>query len=69
MVSATTIDSITWTWNAVEGAIGYAVQVSSDEMFDATDTIHPSAAATFTASPLPARNQRVCSGGRRGRDA
>ena len=53
MVSATTVDSITWTWNAVEGAIGYAVQVSSDEMFDATDTIHPSAAATFTASPLP----------------
>ena len=53
MVSATTIDSITWTWNAVEGAIGYAVQVSADEMFDATDTIHPSAEATFTASPLP----------------
>ena len=53
MVSATTIDSITWTWNAVEGAIGYAVQVSADEMFDATDTIHPAAAATFTASPLP----------------
>ena len=53
MVSATTIDSITWTWNAVEGAIGYAVQVSADEMFDETDTIHPSAEATFTASPLP----------------
>ena len=53
MVSATTIDSITWTWNAVEGAIGYAVQVSADEMFDATDTIHPAAETTFTASPLP----------------
>ena len=53
MVSATTIDSITWTWNAVEGAIGYAVQVSADEMFDETDTIHPAADATFTASPLP----------------
>ena len=53
MVSATTETSITWTWDAVEGAIGYAVQVSADEMFDATDTIHPSAEATFTASPLP----------------
>ena len=53
MVSATTIDSITWTWDAVEGAIGYAVQVSADEMFDATDTIHPAAETTFTASPLP----------------
>ncbi len=53
MVSATTMNSITWTWNAVEGAIGYAVQVSADEMFDETDTIHPSAEATFTASPLP----------------
>ena len=53
MVSATTETSITWTWDAVEGAIGYAVQVSSDEMFDETDTIHPSAEATFTASPLP----------------
>ena len=53
MVSATTETSITWTWDAVEGVIGYAVQVSADEMFDATDTIHPTAEATFTASPLP----------------
>ena len=53
MVSETTETSITWTWDAVEGAIGYAVQVSADEMFDATDTIHPAAETTFTASPLP----------------
>ena len=53
MVSATTETSITWTWDAVEGAIGYAVQVSADEMFDETDMIHPAAEATFTASPLP----------------
>ena len=37
MVSETTETSITWTWNASEGAIGYAVQASMDEMFDATD--------------------------------
>ena len=53
MVSATTENSITWTWDAVEGVIGYAVQVSADEMFDETDTIHPAAEATFTAAPLP----------------
>ena len=34
MVSASTASSITWTWNAVEGAIGYVVQASMDEMFD-----------------------------------
>ena len=53
MVSATTETSITWTWDAVEGAIGYAVQVSDDEMFDASDQIVPSAENTFTAGPLP----------------
>ena len=52
MVSATTETSITWTWNAVEGAIGYAVQTSGDETFDDTDTIHPTAETTFTASDL-----------------
>ena len=40
MVSETTETSITWTWDAVEGATGYAVQASADEMFDATDTVH-----------------------------
>ena len=29
--------SITWMWDAVEGADGYAVQVSMDEMFDDMD--------------------------------
>ena len=53
MVSATTETSITWTWDAVEGAIGYAVQVSHDEMFGADDQIVPTAETTFTASDLP----------------
>ena len=48
-----TENSITWHWNAVEGAIGYAVQVSTDEMFDATDTITPTVETSFTASDLP----------------
>ena len=34
MVSDTTETSITWSWNAVEGATGYVVQASTDEMFD-----------------------------------
>lgn len=34
MVSATTVDSITWTWDAVEGATAYVVQVSTNETFD-----------------------------------
>ena len=52
MVSATTETSITWTWDAVEGAIGYAVQVSHDEMFGADDQIVPTAETSFTASDL-----------------
>ena len=52
MVSATTETSITWTWDAVEGAIGYAVQVSHDEMFGADDQIAPTAETSFTASDL-----------------
>ena len=39
MVSETTETSITWTWNAVEGATGYVVQANMDEMWDATDTV------------------------------
>jgi len=39
MVSGTTETSITWTWNEVEGATGYVVQASTDEMFDATETV------------------------------
>ncbi len=52
MVSETTETSITWTWNAVEGAIGYAVQASADQVFDDSDMIHPAAETTFTASDL-----------------
>ncbi len=29
--------SITWSWDAVEGADGYAIQISMDEMFDDMD--------------------------------
>ena len=37
-VSAETADSITWTWNAVAGAQGYLVQISTDEdMFEGDD--------------------------------
>ena len=38
-VSATTPDSITWTWTAVEGATGYEVQVSLDETFTDEDEV------------------------------
>ena len=31
--------SITWSWDAVEGALAYVVQVSDDEMFDDTDIV------------------------------
>ena len=36
MVSGATESSISWTWTAVEGATGYVVQASADEMFDDT---------------------------------
>ena len=51
-VDETTQTSIEWHWNAVEGAIGYAVQVSMDEMFDDTDPITPTAETHFTVSDL-----------------
>ncbi|MCY4626401.1 MAG: fibronectin type III domain-containing protein, partial [Acidobacteria bacterium] len=38
-VDDTTETSITWHWNAVEGALGYVVQASMDEMWDDTDTV------------------------------
>ena len=38
--------SITWSWDAVEGADGYAVQVSMDEMFDDMD------ASTYTMETI-----------------
>ncbi|MCY3747129.1 MAG: hypothetical protein OXH05_12950 [Acidobacteria bacterium] len=49
----TTQTSLTWHWNAVEGAIGYAVQISTDEMFDAEDTITPTVETSFTVADLP----------------
>ena len=52
MVSETTETSITWTWNAVDGATGYAVQVSSDEMFGDDDDVHNTEETTYTASDL-----------------
>ena len=51
-VDETTETSIEWHWNAVEGAIGYAVQVSMDEMFDDTDRIVPTAENHYTVTDL-----------------
>ena len=39
VVSATTENSITWTWNAVAGATGYEVQFSRDAEFTETDEV------------------------------
>ena len=47
------MDSITWHWSASEGAIGYAVQFSLDEMFDDTDMIGLTLETHFTATPVP----------------
>ena len=52
MVSETTETSITWTWNVSEGALGYAVQVSFDEMFDDTDQIGLTLETSFTVPSL-----------------
>ena len=57
MVSETTETSITWTWDASEGATGYVVQANMDEMWDATDTVTfeglPfTTATTYTAMDL-----------------
>ena len=53
-VSATTENSITWIWNAVEGATAYAVQISMDEVFGDDDPIAMALAPTYTVSDLPA---------------
>ena len=52
-VDEVTPTSITWHWTAVEGAIGYAVQFSLDEMFDDTDMIGLTLETEFTATPVP----------------
>ena len=53
MVSETTDDSITWTWDAVEGATAYIVQTSLNEMFDdGDDATARTLTPTFTVSDL-----------------
>ena len=51
-VDETTETSVTWHWNASEGALGYMVQVSLDEMFDDTDQVGLTQETQFTATPL-----------------
>ena len=53
-VSGMTETSVTYTWNAVEGAFGYEVQVSMDETFTADDLIVPTLVTTYTVSPIAA---------------
>ena len=53
VVSGTTETSITWTWNAVEGATAYAVQISMNETFDDDDVTAIALTATYTVSDLP----------------
>ena len=57
-VSATTPDSITWTWAAVEGATAYEVQLSADELFDETDPIVNTTDTSYTATGLSAESRR-----------
>lgn len=52
VVSGTTESSITWTWNAVEGATAYLVQISMDEMFDDADTTGTTTGTSYTESDL-----------------
>jgi len=51
-VSATTPASITFTWNPVGGAIGYAVQANLDEMFTDEDRVVETTETSFTATEL-----------------
>ena len=55
-VSASGEDFVEWTWNAVEGADGYDVQFSLDEMFDSADEIIGRTAdqTSYRRQPLPA---------------
>ena len=61
-VSATTPDSITWTWTPVESATAYEVQVSAEHVFDDTDAIVTTAESSYTVtglSPESGRHLRV----------
>ena len=51
-VSATSPDSITWAWTAVEGATAYMVQVSADEVFDDTDAVDTTTETSYTVTGL-----------------
>ena len=51
-VSATGIDFIEWSWDPVEGAIGYAVQVSSNEVFTGEDLIVTTLETRYRATGL-----------------
>ena len=54
-VSGQTETSVTYTWNEVEGAFGYEVQVSTDdEMFTDDDPIVIVFAPTYTVEPVAA---------------
>ena len=55
-VSSSGDDFIEWSWDAVEGADGYDVQFSPDEMFDPGDEIIPRTAGqtSYRREPLPA---------------
>ena len=52
-VDETTETTIEYHWNAVEGAIGYAVQISMDEMFGDDDQIVPTVETHIEVGPLP----------------
>ena len=61
MVSGATESSITWTWTAVEGAAGYVVQASTDEMFD--DTVLGNAETVlFDGVPLTTETSYTATG-------
>ena len=64
-VASKTSNSITWTWNAVEGAHGYVVQTSADEAFDETDALNLTVQPSYTATGLAAETSvyaRVAAG-------
>ena len=63
--------SITWSWDAVEGADGYAIQVSMDEMFDDMDETTDTTETSHTVSDLgygEVRYARVASTSGEGED-
>jgi len=60
-VDEATSSSITWHWNAVEGAAGYVVQASTDEMFD--DTVLGNAETVlFDGVPLTTETSYTATG-------